>query len=277
MKTSFKASEREGEKEEEGASGDCGWEGERVGEPLLGAGPGVCKCQGAGAGGAVHAGHGGNTAGENPPGDELLIERICSGEQSALGELWRRYMGLLFSQILRVLQNSSEAEDVAVEVFLEVWKRAKSYHPDRAKPAAWLVTLARRRAIDRLRERTSYERARNGLALECAAARTVCAGGQGESARLEGLRVVLEQAMNGLPLEQRTTVLKVFFEGLSQREISRRTGVPVGTVKTRLELGLRKLRDRLLWRRSRHLGAFQDDFTGSPSPAEVWEKGGGGV
>ena len=150
----------------------------------------------------------------------------------------------MFSQALRVLHNPAEAEDVVVEVFSEVWRRAGGYHPERARPAAWLVTLVRRRAIDRFRERRSHERAEERLALERGGGRASNDGIE-EQVRLSELRRLLEAALQRLPERQREAVCMVYFEGLTQREISKRTRTPIGTVKTRLELGLRKMRERI--------------------------------
>lgn len=180
--------------------------------------------------------------------DKEVLARMQAGEGGALEELWRRYAGLLYTQALRVLHNPSEAEDVVVEVFSEAWKRASSYHPERARPVAWLVTLVRRRAIDHLRERRSHERAEARLALDG----DVCLQGAAEGdhhseemVRLAELRWLLDQALRRLPQNQRETVCMVYFEGLTQKEIAARTKTPLGTVKTRLELGMRKLRDRI--------------------------------
>ena len=210
----------------------------------------------AGAGGSL--GNGATPAGRADGGDALsegesdesVLKRLNAGEQRAMGELWGRYAGLLFSQALRVLHNAAEAEDVVVEVFSEVWRRAGGYHPERARPAAWLVTLVRRRAIDRFRERRSHERAEERLALERGGGRDANDGIE-EQVRLSELRRLLEQALERLPERQREAVCLVYFEGLTQREISKRTRTPIGTVKTRLELGLRKMRERIRGARMR--------------------------
>ena len=176
--------------------------------------------------------------------DESVLKRLNNGEQRAMGDLWGRYAGLLFSQALRILHNTTEAEDVVVEVFSEVWRRAGGYHPERARPAAWLVTLVRRRAIDRFRERRSHERAEERLALERGRAGDA-SDGTAEQVRIVELRRLLEQVLARLPERQREAVCLVYFEGLTQREISKKTRTPIGTVKTRLELGLRKMRERI--------------------------------
>ena len=185
--------------------------------------------------------------------DEVLLVRLQGGEPEALSQLWSRYAGLLYTQALGVLHNPAEAEDIVVEVFSEVWRRAAGYHPERARPVAWLVTLVRRRSIDRLRERRSYEKAGVRLAMENQGA-LACANSNGEEMSGDGvedqvhlseLRTLLEQAMDYLPAQQKETVRLVYFQGLTQKEIAARTSTPLGTVKTRLELGLRKMRERI--------------------------------
>lgn len=213
----------------------------------------------------------GKTLGEDSAGesDESILKRLNEGEQGAMEELWDRYAGLLFSQALRVLHNPSEAEDVVVEVFSEVWRRAGRYHPERARPAAWLVTLVRRRAIDRLRERRSHERAEERLAMEPNHG-AGCGCGLEEHVRLTELRRVLGQALNRLPERQREAVCMVYFEGLTQREISKKTRTPIGTIKTRLELGLRKMRERIRGARPRPRLDFSTGEECFCEAAEAW-------
>ena len=193
--------------------------------------------------------------------DEMLLLRLQAGEHSALAKLWVRYAPLLYSQSLKILHNPSECEDVVAEAFSEVWQRAANYHAQRAKPAAWLVTLVRRRAIDRLRERRSFEKAEERLTDEFA--RRTPANSAEEHLRLADLRWLLDQALNRLTEQQRQTVSMVYFQGLTQREISERTKTPIGTIKTRLELALRKMRERI---RGTRLRAMLPGRT-SPSPA----------
>lgn len=214
---------------------------------------------------------GGGDGGADGESDESVLKRLSAGEQRAMGELWGRYAGLLFSQALRVLHNPAEAEDVVVEVFSEVWRRAGGYHPERARPAAWLVTLVRRRAIDRFRERRSHERAEERLALEQGGGAKAQDGIE-EQVRLSELRRLLEQVLNRLPERQREAVCMVYFEGLTQREISKRTRTPIGTVKTRLELGLRKMRERIRVVRLRprmELGSGEECFSAGPLASEA--------
>ncbi len=184
-----------------------------------------------------------NGAASDGETDEMLLLRLQAREHSALAKLWARYAPLLYSQSLKILHNPSECEDVVAEAFSEVWQRAANYHAQRAKPAAWLVTLVRRRAIDRLRERRSFERAEERLTYEFA--RRAPSNSAEEHLRLADLRWLLDQALNRLTEQQRQTVSMVYFQGLTQREISERTHTPIGTIKTRLEIALRKMRERI--------------------------------
>ena len=175
--------------------------------------------------------------------DAALVCRLQGGDSKALAELWNRYAALLYSQAARILNNPAETDDVVAEVFEEVWQRGANYRPERARPVAWLLNLVRRRAIDHLRERQSYQGAGERMQQE---------GGlyEGrnlveEQVRLSDLRGIWESALNRLPDEKRRTVWLAYCEGLSQREISKCTDTPLGTVKSRIEMGLRKMREGL--------------------------------
>jgi RNA polymerase sigma-70 factor (ECF subfamily) len=153
---------------------------------------------------------------------------------------------MVYGHAVRILHNAAEAEDVVAEVFTEVWERAGSYRPERAKPVAWILALVKRRSIDCLRHRQSVLRAEVGLQRETEArGRGDGSRGVEEQVRLSDLRRSLEGMLERLPEAQRKTVELVFYGGMSQKEVARRTATPVGTVKTRLELALRKLRQAM--------------------------------
>jgi len=183
-----------------------------------------------------------DTSGLAEASDETLMKAITARQQIALRELYQRYGKTLKSVITRVVHEETEADDVLQEIFLQIWKEAGNYSPKAGRPLGWVVTLARRRAIDRLRRRQAYCRAKDRFELHV---------GQQPGARVTGqinddligsdLRRFLEQQLSTLPEHQRQVIELSFFEGRSHREISHLTGTPLGTVKTRLELGLRKL------------------------------------
>jgi RNA polymerase sigma-70 factor, ECF subfamily len=173
--------------------------------------------------------------------DIEVLRAIAGGDEQALSALYDRYRLILFGLILRILHSQQEAEDVLQEVFLQVWRRASAFDETRGRTFTWLVTLARSRAIDRLRslgsrERTAQEAARSIPDSISDAADDAVKSEQGE---------IVRGALRQLPDEQRRTLLLAYFEGLTQSEIAERLGTPLGTVKTRMRAGMMKLRELL--------------------------------
>jgi RNA polymerase sigma-70 factor (ECF subfamily) len=180
--------------------------------------------------------------------DDDLMRAISRGDESALGTLYDRYRLILFGLILRILHDRQEAEDVLQEAFLQVWRRAKDFDPERGRTFTWLVTIARSRALDRLRmisSRSRFVEADEQMVSDevIDTAEVLAKSEQGE---------IVRQALRELPDEQRRALLLAYFEGLTQAEIAERLGDPLGTVKTRMRSGLIKLRE-LLRDRSRGL------------------------
>jgi RNA polymerase sigma-70 factor (ECF subfamily) len=240
------------EPEREPASDDQGSGGEGIFSPGAGGSP-PRSADSAGLHGSSNSSSSSPRSEPCPPpdglwsqtSDEALVEAICRGQAAALEELWRRYGALLASQAQRVLQSAADADDAVAEVFEEVWARPATYHVERARPVAWLLTLVRRRSIDRLRVRKRHRRIEVWLAAERPRLPDADGAGQdGELHRAE-LRDLLARAMHRLPEKQRLTVWLAYYRGCSHREIARETCCPVGTVKTRLESALRKMREGL--------------------------------
>ena len=174
--------------------------------------------------------------------DETLMQKITQRHQPALKELYSRYAHSLRALIGSVVHEESEADDVLQESFLQIWREAHNYSPKAGKPLGWVITIARRRAIDRVRRRDSYRRAKQRFEEETKPqAVTIIANGTASEATQSDLRRFLDQQMQSLPRVQREAVELAYFKGLSQREIAATTRTPLGTVKTRLQLGLRKL------------------------------------
>jgi RNA polymerase sigma-70 factor (ECF subfamily) len=182
----------------------------------------------------------------NPPeiiSDEGLMVRLQKRDTSALQSLHERYHGLLYTVAMNVVHNPFDAEEVLQDVFLHIWNRAESYSADKGRPLGWLVMLVRRRAIDRLRQQSSYRRATSRFETNCLheSERQMRSAESDRKACLDDLRNLLRQQMHRLPPAQKQAVEMTFFAGMSQREIAAVTSLPLGTVKTRIELGLRKL------------------------------------
>jgi len=170
-----------------------------------------------------------------------LLRRIAAGSDQALGTLYDRYSGLVWGLLRRMLGESGEAEEVLQEAFLQVWRDAQRYNPERATPRGWLLLIARSRALDRLRKRSAIQRREEAIARE-AAGKSVAPLG---SRRLEHVesRQRISSALDRLPREQRRVIELSFFHGLSQTEIAAHLGAPLGTVKSRALLGMKRLRE----------------------------------
>lgn len=170
----------------------------------------------------------------NQKDEAALVARIRGGDESAMADLYDRHSGIVYAVALRVLGNTSAAEDVVQEVFLQLWRNPQAFDAERGRLAPWLAVIARNRAIDLLRKRPMEEDIAElpiatGLNLEDEAAARIA---------ISKVRGVLAQ----LPQDQRRLLEMAFFEGMTHTEIAGKTGEPLGTVKTRIRSGLLALR-----------------------------------
>jgi len=173
--------------------------------------------------------------------DEVLMKDISRRRHDALSELYGRHSKRLRATIDGVVHEEAEADDVLQEIFLQVWEEAGRYSPKAGKPLGWMVTIARRRAIDRLRRRQAYCRARDRYEKRVMQDSQTPRRDASRTLVLNDLHHFLRKSIRALPNFQREAVELAFFNGLSHREIAAATHTPLGTVKTRLELGLQKL------------------------------------
>ena len=173
--------------------------------------------------------------------DEVLMKDISRRRHEALTELYGRHSQRLRATIDGVVHEESEADDVLQEIFIQVWEEAGRYSSKAGRPLGWMVTIARRRAIDRLRRRQAYSRARERYEKRVIHESQSPRRDAAEALVLNDLRHFLKKSIKALPRFQREVVELSFFMGLSHREIAIATRAPLGTVKTRLELGLQKL------------------------------------
>jgi RNA polymerase sigma-70 factor (ECF subfamily) len=165
-----------------------------------------------------------------------LLGRVAARDRAAFAALYDRYAPRAFGLILKLVRNRTDAEDVLQEAFLQVWNQAGRFDPGRASADVWVLLIARSRAVDRLRRRTvvtTDEVPDAGRTEEPAA---------GLVRREEGDRV--RAALGHLPAEQRDPICLAFFHGLTHEQIAARLSLPLGTVKTRIRLGMARLRDR---------------------------------
>src|SRR5918996_3947085 len=180
------------------------------------------------------------------PSDLALMQAIQAEDPDALAQLYDRYNGILKALILRVVHNEAEADDLLQEIFMEIWNQAKNFSAQKGKPLGWMVTLARRRAIDGLRKKQAYARAEERLQNETEQQPDAWVhNATEEEIVLSDTRVLIRRVIMSLPPAQQQAVDLAFFRGMSQREIAAKTNTPLGTVKTRLELGLKKIYDGL--------------------------------
>ena len=166
--------------------------------------------------------------------DAEIIARIYSGDEGAMALLYDRYSSVVYAVALRVLSDGSAAEDILQDVFIQLWRNPQAFNASRGSLTAWLVVIARNRAIDQLRKRRPEVEAAEIVIsvdpeLESTAERKLA---------IEKVRAVLA----GMSAEQRAALEMAFFEGLTHVEIAGKTGQPLGTVKTRIRSGLLAVR-----------------------------------
>ena len=176
--------------------------------------------------------------------DAALIRRMVDADETALGALYDRWVRSLYSLVLHLLKDPDEAEDVVEETFWQAWRKADSYEPSKGAVSTWLLTIGRRKALDRLRSR---KRNREDSIDGMSGFADLPSGLPDPEAQAEGseLRETVRAALRELPNEQREVLELGYFSGLSQAEIAEKTGQPLGTVKTRMRLAMQKLRGPL--------------------------------
>lgn len=177
--------------------------------------------------------------------DPNLLARVLKGDQEAFSQLYDESSVLLYSLAVRILRDHDQAAELLQEVYLEVWRKVARYDVGRGTPIAWLITLTRSRAIDRLRARSARVPISESLEGPSSAHVPDQRAGPFESQADQELRKLVGDALNTLPPAQQQAVELAYYEGLTHMEIAARLNQPLGTVKTRIKLGLSKLREIL--------------------------------
>ena len=168
--------------------------------------------------------------------DEQLVEAVARADEDALGELYDRFGRVAYGLAYKILQDATLAEDAVQEAFLQVWRGAGSYRPERAKASTWLLTFVHRRAVDLVRREQKL--------------RTVPVVGEphgadpgaDDEALASSRREIVQDALRRLPAEQREPIELAYYAGLTQSELAERLGQPLGTIKSRMFTGLQRLR-----------------------------------
>ncbi len=177
--------------------------------------------------------------------DRVLVHRLCRGDIGAFEALYDRYCRLVYSIALRALSDPSSAEDVVQEVFFRLWQRGHQFDVERGSFVAWLIGVSRNRAIDERRRQNRRLRLEAPVLVE----QDFLADSSGQDPSLAGIiseeRTAVHAALGALPVEQRLALELAYFQGLTQQEIANTLGHPLGTVKTRIRLGMQKVRGTL--------------------------------
>lgn len=174
--------------------------------------------------------------------DRDLIERVKARDDTALSLMYDRYAGVAFALAYRTLGDRGQAEDVVQDAFLSLWRRAETFDSERGHLKSWLMTIVRNASIDRRRGRFRHEANEQNIDDHAYRLKTDDVWSDVER-NLTGEHV--RSALDDLPDAQREVIQLAYFGGLSQSEIAERTGLPLGTIKSRARLGLRKLHDVL--------------------------------
>ena len=180
--------------------------------------------------------------------DVRHIANIANGDRDSFQAIHERYANLLFSVVFKILNDRQDAEEVLQEVFFDLWRKAKLFQSSKGRPATWLTSMARNRAIDRLRVKERQSRLREACAAESQNAPVATAepsiDGFTCAERRDQCRSV-RQAVIRLTPEQQESIELAYFHGLTQKEIAERLHQPVGTVKARIRRGIHRLRETM--------------------------------
>ncbi len=168
--------------------------------------------------------------------DEALVEAVARSDEAALGELYDRFGKVAYGLAFKVLQDAALAEDAVQEAFLQAWRGAGAYRPERAKASTWLLTFVHRRAVDLVRREQRRRTVPVDPLLEPSGS------GADEEVVSRSRREIVQDALRRLPAEQREAIELAYYGGLTQSELAERLDQPLGTIKSRMFTGLQRLR-----------------------------------
>jgi RNA polymerase sigma-70 factor, ECF subfamily len=181
--------------------------------------------------------------------DATLVARVARGEEEALGQLYDRFGQAVYSLCLRVVRDGATAEELTQEVFVRLWRSAASFELARGQVSTWLLRIAHNLALNELRRRQSRPVVASAADWEVASAELADTSGASDPSLVADLREraeMVHQALRQLPVPQRQAIELAFFGGLSQTEVAAALGAPLGTVKSRIRLGMQRLRELLV-------------------------------
>jgi RNA polymerase sigma-70 factor, ECF subfamily len=178
--------------------------------------------------------------------NEALLPSVARGETTAFEALYDRHSSTLYALLLRILSNPEDAQEVLQETFVKAWTNARMFDSTRGSEIAWLISIARSRGIDKLRSRKIRGDRENDAGREISIHSSFVESTTGADMAVRSQESsAVRSALSELPDAQRVALELAYFEGLSQSEIAAKLGEPLGTIKTRMQLGMKKLRERL--------------------------------
>jgi RNA polymerase sigma-70 factor (ECF subfamily) len=180
-----------------------------------------------------------------PVVDPDLMRRVAQRDEAAFDALYDRYAGLVFGVANKMLGSHADAEEVVIDAFAQAWRTADTYDARKSRVDSWLLMIARSRALDRLRQRAREGRIEDASVQQATEAPVVTVTGPEDEVLANERGAAVRQALGDLPEPQRRALELAYYKGLSQTEIAEATGEALGTVKTRMRLGLGKLRESL--------------------------------
>lgn len=173
-----------------------------------------------------------------------LLQRVSDRDHGAVAEFYDLVAGVLFSTAVRILRDTHDAEEILQDVFVQIWNKAGDFDPTMGSPLHWSLAITRHRCIDRLRSRQRRSRLAEQMTQQSEMAGASAARPQAQLLGAAEASVV-QQAVKGLPEDQRVAIEMAFFSGLSHGEIAESLQEPLGTVKARIRRGMLKLREQL--------------------------------
>jgi RNA polymerase sigma-70 factor (ECF subfamily) len=172
----------------------------------------------------------------------MLISKIAKGCESALKKLYDTTISQVYGLAYKILSNNPDADEVALDVFKQIWNKAFDYEPERGTPSAWLITMTRSRAIDRIRSDTKRRTTNEPLMGDSLDNAPLA----DETSDVREKRELIDKALSELTPQQRQSIELAYFKGLSQSEISKQMNEPLGTVKSWMRTGMIRLREILI-------------------------------
>jgi RNA polymerase sigma-70 factor (ECF subfamily) len=173
--------------------------------------------------------------------DIMMIQRIAHRDSRSFQDFYRKYSGLIFTTISNVLNDHHDSEDVMQEVLMQIWNKAHLYEPRKGKPLTWVTTMARNRAIDRIRSKQRRSRLNNDFEMEVRPEQPEFEESSSEQYEAKERNDILHSAVDKLTEDQKQAIALTYFAGLTQAEVAERLGEPLGTVKARIRRGVTRL------------------------------------